>query len=46
MLKFSFYHPYGYMGLEKATQKIPMLDAQCWDDNCNQFGFTVTLIMN
>lgn len=43
MLKFTFFHPLGYLGLVAATQRIPLLQAQCWD---GQRGFTVDLVMN
>lgn len=48
MLKFSFFHPLGYLGLEIATQRMPLLRAQCWAEPQGNpaVGFNIDLWMN
>ncbi len=42
MLRLTFFHPLGYLGLERATQRIPMLEVGCH----GEMGFTYTFVCN
>ncbi len=45
MLRLTFFHPLGYLGLERATQRIPMLEVGCWTTD-GEMGFTYTFVCN